>query len=66
MEVSDGCGHPSTGFGQNLRFFPTVMVGKAMRQRKAATRTMELFMVYEKNYDERINKWSTRLDRVII
>lgn len=35
------------GFGQNLRSFPKVMVGKITRQRKAAaTKNMELFMVY--------------------
>lgn len=47
VEASDGCGHPWVGFSPNLRFLPTVAVGKATMQRiAAATRTMELFMVF--------------------
>ena len=47
VEASEGCGHPWVGFSPNLRFLPTVVVGKATRQRIAAsTRTMEHFMVF--------------------
>lgn len=55
------------GFGQNLRSFPKVMVGKITRQRKAAaTRNMELFMVYGGKEERKcINKSKARLYTLI-